>query len=1629
MLHHHRSGFTLVEVAIATMVLVTASLVVLMLLPSAMQAQQDSRFKIISALHAQTVSESFYQHHFDLRREKAFYNHYVSHYTGVARGLSWDLDAKDQNTKQASFAMLGPGGQFDLEQVILNDGGNYPVPPAITARIDSPGDEIRRIVDAGGNLFYFDPINMGKLDVKVRQLRDYRNERTDLQKVVWGVVGAPQQNVLALAPHQPNVYETYPFPPRAWPRALDRTWLGDWTFRMVATTPSGTRAHHHMNDPDLTWDPLHQDFEVDYGAIDYRIVDARVGTSSIESSSRSMFVNINGSRDGSYADRNNWEWLGYKYGQQTSPDWVDAAWTRGLPFYRELTAQHWNRIQHQLDYIFVTRPNFSDPSTQWFDENGNEMDVQIREHDWNVDVIRFRGVHDASGHAVFDGLGRPVLEPYTVTQQVGEVFLDRDSDGNTSFDDVEVVPVITDQPDYVSSQRGYPRPPNGHPASTLRGSDLVAEDGDAHREGAIGQMRVQMPSLERRILYRNAALALWAATACSDATGVAYDIVHEHHAGRLYVAADVDDDTVNDTDLDGDGVYDADPASLVPSGKHLLPQACNPLLTPWEELEVIQDGSPAVLADNLHLLSPTHVLALNYLAHASMMVTGYKPPFVHDQNTLEGYDDESLTQDELDPDYGVNRLALPHRATQPTWLRDADGNNLITNVRVRLDDPSADGLIDADGDGLDDDAVEIPVAADGTIALGSVATLNEDYHLTETDAFDTPTGNLVVADFTFHPFYPTASHLQQAYDEKHGQMRLKNPADPDVTLFQATRYLWNPYRLDLGHHREDDSHYITPAGDPDGFFVTTSSTSTEPAIDNHRDDEWFDRAGESNLYPGHVDGGVDTDGISHGGLPVTYPDDRAPTAYAAGIVRTGIIEDVEDNVVMDDGSTITDARDPLHAAFRSPGDVTALKQQFQVYASSDEPVTYQRQTGAPINPLPPPYADMGGFDASGSPIYLLKDDQTTPNRHWQLEVVWRRKGALRGTETSLDLRRAYPIDASDPSSTAATTVYPEYRLLEIIPFTYSDTAIANGSRDPQDPIYYREHYRDKDSDFARQAHENMLRAVMHYTSEQPYDSTVPKPANRPTFIDRSLWQLDLFDATGNAQRPAALVYQRTQQWHLLTAPPDGNDVRRVRLGAQSAWPVTIDSPADFTGLLDAGGETAQATSNRKPHAGANPPDKNSHAILPAAFPPLDGKRTYVDYGTDGTDGEEQTWVFGRPSYRHATARYSFSHHGEQRRVKDDGSFHSNTDFDPLYIQKRMNRHLNWLMGIPYNDGTIDDDDLHHTSRNPNHFTADRPFEAHHRTRQLVYWLVDWNQYEDVETAPAAPTDLSRLPVSLAEQSYDIPYEEWNRWEEEDPLPADPADRWYATSLGPDYAGVPINNKPDEVAGLENRWVRLSSDDPSHAWHNQSFFVARVFAMAGARGGLALHDPHNLLPKTGGRRRGDIFVAGVQDRSNSSTIYGSPEIEFTWVDPERTVTFHVWDKDKTVMDEYFLGRGTIQDKLARIYMPRGWGAGPLYALPLNQPESAQGLSEPGHTSYTVEKDPSDTTSTQSMTANRRLAWTTIRKNPMAILGAFGADRNGNGTLDIGPVKKNVRLRAREIARYNYYDPVLWMSFAR
>jgi hypothetical protein len=208
-LRRGEGGFTLIEVAISLLVLSVAVLSIALAYPMGIKAQRLSRFQLFAATKVLDVMDI------------------------------WGQGEMDQPSRQSEFAELCASPVMrrpcDLDKVMDRNGiGLFPVPPTIARRIDSDNDEIQRIIDEGGSIYYTDPkpAEMGWFQ------RVYRNSHTgneiymqasyeDLmrpydaklavmgQTLVFGVVGYPQQNAL---PHHPiqafPYYDAYPNGPQ-----------------------------------------------------------------------------------------------------------------------------------------------------------------------------------------------------------------------------------------------------------------------------------------------------------------------------------------------------------------------------------------------------------------------------------------------------------------------------------------------------------------------------------------------------------------------------------------------------------------------------------------------------------------------------------------------------------------------------------------------------------------------------------------------------------------------------------------------------------------------------------------------------------------------------------------------------------------------------------------------------------------------------------------------------------------------------------------------------------------------------------------------------------------------------------------------------------------------------------------------------------------------------------------------------------------------------------------------------------------------------------------------------------------------------------------------------------------------
>ena len=133
--------------------------------------------------------------------------------------------------------------------------------------------------------------------------------------------------------------------------------------------------------------------------------------------------------------------------------------------------------------------------------------------------------------------------------------------------------------------------------------------------------------------------------------------------------------------------------------------------------------------------------------------------------------------------------------------------------------------------------------------------------------------------------------------------------------------------------------------------------------------------------------------------------------------------------------------------------------------------------------------------------------------------------------------------------------------------------------------------------------------------------------------------------------------------------------------------------------------------------------------------------------------------------------------------------------------------------------------------------------------------------------------------------------------------------------------------------------------------------------------------------------------------------GHAEKNIAWLDPERTAT-------RLVNDDTSVEQLNLADD-RRVKIASGHAALPLV------PTATEG-SNFDFRSIALNSEASGDRSIHDKAMDYMA--------PMHLV-PFGADRNGNGRFDKGKVPKNRRLQAEVVARFNFYDPVMWMSLGR
>ncbi len=182
-----RSGFTLFEVAISMVIMTFAILSSVLLFPVGIKAQQMARLRLLAAAKAQEMVETF----------AAADN--ANHALDVEAPNPWDVPV--------GYRSLA----WDLElRLSSHRYGIMPLPTATARRLDSDDDEIARVLDEGGQLYYAQPHATSQIIEKYLQPAP----ANETQKLVFAVVGCAQNDAVAYFPWKSWPYTaTYPSPP------------------------------------------------------------------------------------------------------------------------------------------------------------------------------------------------------------------------------------------------------------------------------------------------------------------------------------------------------------------------------------------------------------------------------------------------------------------------------------------------------------------------------------------------------------------------------------------------------------------------------------------------------------------------------------------------------------------------------------------------------------------------------------------------------------------------------------------------------------------------------------------------------------------------------------------------------------------------------------------------------------------------------------------------------------------------------------------------------------------------------------------------------------------------------------------------------------------------------------------------------------------------------------------------------------------------------------------------------------------------------------------------------------------------------------------------------------------------
>jgi len=180
-------AFTLFEIAVSLAVLAMTVAVVAAVFPIGLKAQTAARFQLYASAKALEVVDTY----------NSANNLQVS--VDPESPVPWDVPL--------AYCSLAP----DLEQRVSSyRTGIFPVPLTIARRLDSDNDEIQQVLDERRHLYYSQP----RATTGIRDSALPEAPPNEAQKLVFAVVGHPQQNALPYFPWKAwPYYAAYPSPP------------------------------------------------------------------------------------------------------------------------------------------------------------------------------------------------------------------------------------------------------------------------------------------------------------------------------------------------------------------------------------------------------------------------------------------------------------------------------------------------------------------------------------------------------------------------------------------------------------------------------------------------------------------------------------------------------------------------------------------------------------------------------------------------------------------------------------------------------------------------------------------------------------------------------------------------------------------------------------------------------------------------------------------------------------------------------------------------------------------------------------------------------------------------------------------------------------------------------------------------------------------------------------------------------------------------------------------------------------------------------------------------------------------------------------------------------------------------